>query len=201
MKIDTTSDLTNQYVVLKQPKDDLNTATTKINFSWYPIASAGNYRFEIRQDSKDGALVFPATILTYDTIEKELKEGVYYWRVQAQNNSSTSPGTSRRLVVDTTNPGVPDLISPLPGDTLKQIPVVLEWERTGSSTAVVSDSILIATDSLFTKNLETFFSEELSYTMKNSDSGTYYWKVRSVDKAGNKSSYSEIRKFRLINEK
>ena len=107
--IDTTSNLSNQYVVLKTPAENYNTNITTVHFQWYMISSATDYRFEIRQNSMDGQLVTPAQLTSKDTISAVLTEGIYFWGVQAQNNNSGSMMTSRKLVIDVTAPGIPVL--------------------------------------------------------------------------------------------
>ena len=198
LMIDTTSDLSHQYVVLKTPAENYNTNNITVHFQWYMISSATDYRFEIRRSAPDGQLVSPAQLTDKDTISAVLAEGVYYWGVQAQNSNSGSVMSNRKLVVDTTVPDTPILLEPAKNDTLTTTPVILKWDRPTASTAEIRDSVIIASDTTASGSIiESALTNDPEYTMKKEDNGIYYWKVRSIDLAGNKSNYSKYRKFTI----
>jgi len=72
----------------------------------------------------------------------------------------------------------------------------LFWNRGTETGSSITDSLYIYNDSLMT-NLNTgIYTTGTSY----SDSlgvGSYFWRVRSIDAATNKSNYSALNKFTI----
>lgn len=199
--IDSTADLSSQQVVLISPVNQLATNSITITFQWYHLYNAVDYRFEIRTPDWNGDLVINPMITEHDTLTLTLAEGFYVWGVQAQNSTSSSPFSSRSLVVDTTSPGIPVLLLPaddavINDSTLTNSNILFNWQRGTNTGSAIWDSLYVGTDSTFSGGLIiSAYLSDTSYTYSFSNGNDYYWKVRSIDDAGNYGGYSVIRKF------
>ena len=193
--IDTSGILTGEQIILLSPSNDLNTNHTNILFKWDKNPKADNFYFEIKKESGE---LLTSQITENDTFRLNIAEGKYIWGVQALNDVSSSLLTTRTLIVDTTKPLMPLLLQPKDQDTITQTPFSLSWNRQGTSTSLVSDSVLIATDTLFSTLVDLVITEETSCEITDEDNGVYYWKVKSFDKAGNASDYCHFRKYTII---
>lgn len=198
-----TFDLSNQQVVLKSPGINYITNDTSIRFEWFEMNNATDYRFELKYDSWDGAYVINPVLNSDNTLALDLHEGVYAWGVQAQNQNSASQFSFRTFMVDTTKPAIPILIKPLQNDTTLSHEILFQWSRPDTTLSPIKDSLLISVDSLFTGEgySRYFFTENTSQTTTLDASGKYFWRVRSVDAAGNLGGYSQTRKFTIQDEK
>ena len=123
-------------------------------------------------------------------------DGNYQWRVLAQNGNSTSSAvnSTRNITIDRTAPAAPFPDTPAANDTASN-PVILAWTRDASA---IKDSIYVYADT----NLTTLVTSALTYSQNLSFNGTigqdYFWRVKSIDAAGNKSPYSVRRKFIVV---
>jgi hypothetical protein len=197
-----TFDLSNQQVVLKSPAINFITKDTSVRFEWFPLNNATDYRFELKYDSWGGDYVINPVLATENYLTLDLNEGRYAWGVQAQNENSASLFTTRIFMIDTTRPGIPILIKPIPNDTSFSHEVLFEWSRPDTSGSSIKDSLLISQDSSFTgvRYCKYFFTDNITHRATLDFSGKYFWRVRSVDAAGNLSGYSQTRKFTIQDE-
>jgi hypothetical protein len=136
---------------------------------------------------------------------EELGEGNYSWGVRAENSFSSSLYEFRNLIIDQTAPQRPNLSSPNQSAETA-ITVTFSWTRPDINGSAISDSLFVSTDSTFVDNheFEAFTTgTTYSYTFDVNQGSTqkYYWRVLSIDAAGNKSIYSTIRRFTVKNEK
>lgn len=204
LTIDTTSSLYNQVVVLNLPVNNTSTNDESVLFSWYKISSADSYIFDIRYTDWQGSSVFPSKNTSYDTVKYQIEEeGVYAWGVQARNDFSNTLFTTRTLIIDRTPPGQSSFVQPAySGDTIQGDNKVLSWTRPGESLSTVSDSLFIATDSLFTpsKIKDIVVTDQTEFSMSDYSSGFYFCKLRSFDAAGNMANISEPVKFYIDEE-
>ncbi|MBN1115639.1 MAG: hypothetical protein JXA77_00420 [Bacteroidales bacterium] len=202
VSIDTSTNLSSQLVVLQSPEDNYNTNELEILFSWYPVSAANSYLFDIRRDSWQGDNVIPTYLTEYDTLSLMLKDGVYYWGVQGRNDFSSTIFTTRSLIVDTEPPGRPSINYPAQnGDTLASDELRLKWSRPKISVSEIIDSVIVSHDSLFTNgNYLYFITKETELSLEGIESGKYFAKVRSYDKAGNLGEPSLVRKFYIDEE-
>ncbi len=194
LTIDTSGLLTGEQVVLLSPPNNQNTNETNIRFKWEKNPKATSYYFELKKVTGEHV---SSEVLYTDSVLLDISEGAYIWGIQALNDISSSLLTKHTLVVDTMAPLVPRLLLPGDTDTITQMPFTLSWERQGTSTAMVTDSVLIATDSLFTSVVNFIETGSTSFTVLDEDNGIYFWKVKSVDKAGNNSDYSHFRQYTI----
>ena len=111
--IDSTNNLNDLSVILLGPASNSYFNYFEIDFDWGDIDLADIYRFEIHVDSWDGDNLFMPLSLEYSDCSILFEEeGIYYWGVQASNESSSTPFETRSFEIDTTSPGLPILQSP-----------------------------------------------------------------------------------------
>jgi hypothetical protein len=197
--IDSALDLRNQIVILKSPANNFLSNKTNHKFQWNKIVIADEYRFEIL-DSDNTILEIKPSLTTDTTSYTFPSDGEYVWRVQASNDKGESTVySSRNITVDQTPPGLPILISPKNDSILNNRSFTLNWQRAGQAGVVVnqvSDSLYIYTDNTMTTVVRSVLTEQTSYS-DSLDFGDYYWRVRSIDAAGNKSNFTTLFRFVL----
>lgn len=196
--IDSTLDLSNQSLILLKPLDrDTNNATL-YHFEWQNLYNAEYYRFELYQPTTAGQLIASREVQT-DTVKYAPQiEGPFEWRVKAVNSNSQSTYFNREFYRDATAPEAPSLNSPTNGSYISNGIVNFGWTSNRGDGSSIKDSLFLSTDSTFgTKPYAKFWGDKGQLQVDTLSSGSYYWRVRSYDKAGNIGSWSNSRKFSL----
>lgn len=188
-----------QEVILIKPYNNTYTNDSSITFSWYKATNASNYRILI----KEGEDVI-STLITYETSIKFpdntlgtplLIDGNYTWTVRSENEvgwSDYAPG--RNLGVDRTAPSDPNIDKPIANDTVSTFTLI--WNHPNNGGSPISDSLIIYSDSLGTKEWLKSFVNDTVFTNTGATSGNWFvFKVKSVDAATNQSGWSQIRRF------
>lgn len=192
-------DLSNQEVSLKSPKEQDAFNDGEVTFQWTNLPNATSYRVIIRSGTWTGDLIYQ-TETEDNALTWTLDEGKYAWGVVGINDISESQPQNKTFFVDLTAPGKPTLQQPENGSTITATSTTLEWSHTTTDATAVYDSIYIAKDSTFTESniLNEVKAFTTSYSFSSSlYTGIVYWKVKTIDKAGNKSSFSKIFNFTL----
>lgn len=200
LQIDSTLDLTKQKVILTNPADELATNNRKITFGWSLIYNATGYNLQIWKPDLTGAKVKDTTLTTTSvSMGSDLPDGNYVWGIKAFNTNTNTNLAVRKMIIDRTNPtSAPSLTSPQNKAHFTAWPVNLAWNRTdadGGST--LYDSIYVAVDTFFTANVTAYKSATKSYSLTLTADTTYFWKVKTVDEAGNRGPFSTIQKFSI----
>ena len=204
--IDTTSNLNFLSVSLTTPLNKSVTGNNSVMFSWNPVPSAEYYELKITNTTSTSFTTIPniqTTSYTYSLATAAGGEERYSWQVRAFNSySQTQNNTSYVFKIDHKAPYLPSIISPnsfttvAVGDT-----TYLKWSRTSSDVAF--DNIAISTDSLFgsvSGSTVVATSAPIRINTFYQGSGTpqaVWWRVSSVDSAGNQSSSSLSKRFYL----
>lgn len=186
--IDSTADLSGQTIVLLSPANNLLTRTMLQTFKWDTLYNAEEYRFQVINSSSQTII---DVILIKDSTTFALNEGTYTWQVRAQNATSNSLYSSRTITVDTTAPAVSVQTFPANNDTITGTDS-LAWARASSA---IGDSLFIYPDSLVSSPLYKGYSTDVDYTFSGTINQDYFWRLRSVDAAGNWSTKGTLRKF------
>lgn len=203
LQIDSTTDLKTQNVTLIAPLENDFTNAPNIIFHWQKLYNADNYSFEIHKTDWNGSLMYSAASIIYDTLSlKSLADGTYTWGIKAWNANSATGFTTRSFTIDRIAPGIPNLLTPADKAKLTQLQVNFSWNRPSDTGSPLSDSLIVASDSLFsvTKIVVAEFISEMQMNYALPDTGTYYWKVKSIDAAGNHGQFSAIRRFTVKNQ-
>lgn len=209
-RIDTSSNLSDQLVVLVNPVNGYLTASRSVLLSWNAIPSATNYQLEILEDNsqlKDTTTTDTSYI--FRAPPNPNTSGGFSWKVKAFNNTSvTQFNTAINFTVDSKAPNQPVLVSP--ANLSNHVAnVILKWTRNSQTISDVRyDSIYVATDSTF-HNPSVVAAARVNGTQMNTmdfsaplgpNSTTtekYFWKVRSIDSVGNASPFSSWLKFTI----
>ena len=195
LQIDSTIDLSGHLVQLVSPTDKDTTCKTTHLFKWSKLYNADEYRFVIKTPNISGTELLSVK-LTDTLFSYTLGEGSCFWGVQALNSSSQSSYAYRSVYVDTTSPGVPQLLSPINNVILANSLITFQWQHQLPGVSSITDSILISGDSLFSSLVLGIAAYGTSYT-DSLGTGKFFWKAKSVDKAGNSSAYSTVHSFQI----
>jgi len=193
LTIDSSLNLSGQTLLLNSPADNFYTANFANTFTWFAMPSATDYVFGIFNSS--GVQIGSYQNTTTTTLPYTFPaEGVYKWRVFAQNSQSISPYSERTITIDTTRPNVPAITFLPLNDTTSLQPIPLSWS---SVEANASYRVLISTDTSFSTVVKDTTINALNYNFYGATIGTfYYWKVRAIDLAGNIGNYTTRKRFK-----
>lgn len=208
--IDSTLDISSQQIELLSPLGGFTTNDMSQVFEWQEVYNADYYSFELRRNSDSGSLLASADNILEGYYEYNFDEdGLFYWKVKGHNVSSNTSTifSSFSILIDTETPDIPQLSNPNNGDILTQTSddlYSLEWTATiadnneseVSAWLYVSD-VNTSSFSGVTPVVLPVNSTNMSFSVELDFIGEYYWKVKTVDEAGNESSFSETNSFTI----
>ena len=190
--VDSSRDISQSTVQLAEPID-LLTNKNQLSFSWSNLYNATAYIFELRQADWSGNKLLTDTIYGTTVSLSQLSHGTYAWGVKAFNEESETAFSISNFEVDTIIPGQASLVSPADNAMLNDPNVTLSWQS-GNDDNFYSDTLYLFTD----VSLDSLYFKAEYFDQVYTDSlpdGTYYWRVVSVDGAGNVGNYSNSRSF------
>jgi hypothetical protein len=203
LTIDSTGSLMGQVLPLAQPAAGFATNAANVTFGWSQLPMAQQYRLWISPNPRGASLAaLDSVVGTASTVMLRLarQSQTYQWKVTALNASSQTVSATQSFEIDLTPPAAPTLVAPTASASFLTLPIGLSWTRASSD--VVQDSVFI-----YRANQTTLFtnfprlSSGAALTLSSPSvpliSGTYYWAVRSMDKAGNLGPVSAKRAFVL----
>ncbi|MEW5767285.1 MAG: Ig-like domain-containing protein [bacterium] len=163
-------------------------------FDWNEVdagESVVSYRFQVADNNSFAPVILEADDLTASTYTlysyQALSDGVYYWRAMATDSAGNESAGNNKysLTIDTTAPDSSTLTNPPPGtDVVVGSNPTFSWEAVSGAD---SYDIQIDDDTDFSSpNRNVSGLSTTSYTPDPVLSeGTYYWRVRARDEAGN----------------
>ncbi|MDB5122344.1 MAG: hypothetical protein JWP94_473 [Mucilaginibacter sp.] len=193
------SSIKQQTVQLGSPVNNFITNQNTIVFQWGSLYGATGYRFEIDTNNfVNQAAVISNRLIPGQQISFTFpREQVYQWRVRAENDTAQAQwSVVNSITYDHTPPATVTLVSPTNGQTVG-LPVSLQWNAVTSAArykvyVFKNDSV-----SLYNQTFPLAVTTN-SYTFNGGKSGDkVYWKVTSLDAAGNESQPSALRNFVL----
>ena len=198
-KVDSTSNLAQTSVNIISPKGGTVFNTNKLTFRWDPVFSADNYIIEVVEYNWQTGNVFYRDTISNTSIvlEDTLQSIVYAWGIKAVNANSETQFSVENFEIDREAPSVPILNSPSNQTNVGlQGPLVNFRWTSGNDSNFSHDSIYIYSNPSLTL-IES--SAEVINGMHTDSlaSGTYYWRVKSIDHLGNKSNFSTEWTFRV----
>lgn len=199
-EVDEVIELTDQIVILSTPEEDVYLNTIQSNFTWNLLSAADSYVFQIvKGDENSNTIIEQATPTNnfYLPTETGLTEDLYTWKVKAKNAFSETVFAFRKFHYDITLPNTPVLLSP-DNQVTSSTSVEFSWNTGtdgGNVHAPLTNVLEIATTNSFGSLINTseLTENNLNYTFATT--GTYYWRVKTFDQAGNVGTYSEIREI------
>jgi hypothetical protein len=122
-------------------------------------------------------------------VHVRLPDGSYHWQVRLHNGQGVSPWVPYRGVinVDTTPPVAPQVSSPTdpnPKTTYHSSTMAFEWRTSDAGSGVAGYSYRLDTDPRGVPRSEIRTADSHA-KLVGLDTGTYYFHVRSLDRAGN----------------
>jgi len=184
-------DFENNMVTLQNPANNLITNAAAQNLSWQSIIGAQNYQVQI-YDSLNNAIADET--VTGTNLNFTFPNGSFQWRVRASNGTVQTMFSSRSLLVDTVVPNTPTLSAPVNAGSLSETEVDFQWNRTPVPGSAEKDSIYIYSNSAMT--ILHLKNEATGSTFTSTlDPGTYYWRVKAFDAAGNVGTQSSAFSF------
>jgi hypothetical protein len=176
----------------------INTQT--VNFIWRRSTdNLSGVRYYTLQYATTYLFLSPVTLdsITDTTrVSLPLGDSIYYWRVRSKDFAGNISSWSliRSFRVDNTSPLVPSLVIPVNGYITNNSNVIFIWRRSISSDIsfytlqYCRNSSFSGADSV--ARIDTFYITALTDT-------TYYWRVRAVDSASNRSDWSSVWSFEV----
>jgi hypothetical protein len=132
---------------------------------------------------------------------KNLTEGIWYWKVVANNSQGSNSSSIYSFIVDITAPLQVNLSSPNNDTSTDSSSVPFTWNPTTDNTTNTSQVSDIAYYNLQIDNDIDFSSplvnentdDNATFSLTKTVTGRLYWRVRAVDNAGNAGSFSDTR--------
>ena len=175
-------------------------------FQWTVGDNAENYTLLVddEADLTDGDehinISFNSTTDSYNiqNFESLSGEGVWYWKVIANNSHVTNSSDVWNFIFDITPPLIVNLSSPSNDSSTDSNSVSFSWSSTLDNTTNTSDvsdidyyNLIIDDDMDFSSPLIN--DNTINTYLTRTVSGQLYWRVRAVDSAGNNGSFSDTR--------
>src|SRR3989339_690842 len=177
-------------ITLKAPIDGILTNNNMPTFQWNAASDAFS---EISQYGLIIDLKLVATINSGTTsyiLPTAINDGNYKWAVNA-SDSVGNVGTSEEwsLMIDSTPPFMPNLIYPTNNQIISSAPK-LSWSGATDNLSGIASYEVSINGSLVILGNTTDYQSTLS-------DGSYTWKVRAKDRAGNWGNYSSLWTFTI----
>jgi len=186
------------------------TPTLAATFSDPPATDSGSVAFQLCADSGCTSIVQNNTAsgvasnATANWTPASLADGAYYWRARATDSAGNVSAWSAAngFVVDTTPPGLPAFVSPAATGRINSVQLhatFVDSDATDSGNVdfqLCGDAgcaSVVASGSSATVSGGT----AVSFTPGALADGTYYWRLRGDDVAGNQSAWTATRSFVL----
>jgi Tfp pilus assembly protein PilX len=170
---------------------------------WSDVSDASGVTYQVRLYSRSWSLVKDKTGLTSSAYAVSsfgsLADGTYYWRVRAMDGAGNASAwtTSWAFKLDNTLPSVPVHLSP-PSWKKINSSATLDWSDVSDASGVTYQIRLYNSSWSMVKEKTGLTSSAYAVSSLGSlADGTYYWRVRAVDGAGNASAWTTSWAFKL----
>jgi hypothetical protein len=188
-------DLTRQTIQLVNPAQNAFTNGEEVGFLWKALPKAQTYDMKIFRNGWGQNLVLDSVGITVNNLGLLLDEGELWFGVRAVNNTSKTLYSNNRFVVDRTPPTTPNPLSPANNETLSDSTVVFTWASNDPNWNTVIDSLFVYEK---ISSQESILYHQAAYnnktaTLKLFRGRSYFWYLKSMDNAGNRSHVSSNR--------
>jgi hypothetical protein len=189
-------------VSLLTPENNKYIGSTSVLFKWNSVSDLQSYTFELHSGPTfaDPFTISPEQLAAVQINVNDLPEGTYSWGVKAYLTDGTETQFTKRVFfIDTTDPGVVTLLSPSNNSTFQTALMDLTWNAAnpGPVQSEITYTVEISRNSTFTDLVIEPAPEttEMSYTFQGITEDVYYWRIRTVDAAGNTGPVSPVYTF------
>ncbi len=163
-------------------------AVNDVNVSWSAVSGATGYSYLLDQSSGTTAdETSEGTNL--NTSYSGKADGTYYFHIRAFNGVLWGSTTHFTINIDKTSPGIPDGFN---GSSDSSGKVTLSWNTSSDLSGISKYELYRSTNPDFNADSSNKIADATSnsYTETLSN-GTYYYKIKAIDKAGNASNTSD----------
>lgn len=164
---------------------------------WSFVTGASIYQIQLDDNNDFSSTIIDTTTgNTYYQVTSPLSDDTYYWRVRARDAAGNwgSWSVVWTFQLDATPPGTVTLDAPVNGTVTNDATVALSWFAV---TTAVGYQIMVDNNIDFSSPIIDDTTVDLFYTTSSLSDGTYFWRVRARDTAGNWGGWSEIRAFEV----
>jgi hypothetical protein len=197
------TDLSNQQIILKSPADNYYTKNSTVTCNWTALTMADYYEFELLNVTNGETIVLQETNITNPTFiinnTNLSAEAKYKWKIKGVNGTSETPFSTSTFSVDRTNPNQPTNTLPAQNATFTINQTInFSWSilaDVGVIQSPISYTIEFANDVNFTTIIQKNDVSTASFEKAFTAIGSYYWRIKATDLAGNISIYSTPFKF------
>ena len=202
IQIDSTTDLTGQTIQLLAPADNAYSNSQYPTLYWDDLYIADEYQIVVKSGSNwiTGTVIDSDTVSTLSyAVTNALSSGEYIWGVRGINSTSVTDYSTRTLLIDLDVPGAPVLTNPIDsGNITSGAAFTYTWSRAADGGLITSpkyDSVYIYTNASLTDLYKRFETYNETHTDSISVAATYYWRVKTIDEAGNIGPFSSVFSF------
>jgi hypothetical protein len=197
------NDLSKQQIILKNPADNYYTKSNTLTCDWAELTMADYYEFELLNITNGETIILQETNITNPTFiinnTNLSAEAKYKWQVKAVNGTSETSFSSSTFSIDLTIPNQPSNALPAQNTTFTiNQSINFTWSIASDLGAIqspISYTIEFSNDVNFTSIIQQSNVTTASFDKAFTAIGSYYWRIKATDLAGNISNYSTPFKF------
>ncbi|MFA5403430.1 MAG: YCF48-related protein [Ignavibacteria bacterium] len=185
--------------LLYPANNSMNNSLTPI-MQWYSSANATKYHIEISTSPNFNNIVDSATVTTTNYIVPNGKLSTaltYFWRVNASNQSGTSPWSDVWNFATQTGLTAPILLSPPNGIVGVNNTPNLDWDTLPSATKFTIQISTISNFGVITDSTTVTTSQYIVPAGKLQNLITYFWRVNASNAYGS-SPWSSVWRFTVV---
>jgi hypothetical protein len=192
------SSFADQSVQVVNPVTMLSTSTNNIQFEWLGVFGATQYRLQIdNKNFADAQNLITDVITDKLSISKKVSaEGTYNFRVRPENLQQNSKWSQESFIYDITPPEKVQLLYPA-NKQVAALPVKLSWLDLPDAEKYELYVYKIDSTTLFSASYPQVVGSNSQNFIENVNE-TLVWKVRALDKAGNKGAFGQYFSFSIL---
>ena len=192
----TSTDFSQQSPVIVSPIENLISNVSNQTIRWESVEGAEEYRLQVWNPDENGTKE-KDILLTSLNHSHAFSSGNYLIKVRGQNDQINSLYEQVSILVDLVKPNKPENVAPNAAASQNETTVNFTWTRTNVQGSVEVDSLYVFKDINLSNLLFKVESSTKSHTRDDIEVGTYYWYVKSFDKATNESERSDETSFTI----
>ncbi|MDI6641429.1 MAG: hypothetical protein QME68_03850, partial [Elusimicrobiota bacterium] len=183
----------------RSPISNFATNYWTVIFDWDDVSDAGGsgtkgYNLQISTSISFIPVLWSSSTVISQATRTFSQEATYYWRLRTEDiaGNISDWSTIWQIVIDTTPPPVPGLVSRSPSDgyATNQMTLTFDWNDVSDLLSGTSHYVIqFSSSSDFAMELYSS-SPTISEAVITSNQGDYWWRINAKDIAGNYSAWS-----------